>query len=654
MKDREARWQSMQDVSAALGWIAEGIQSTAVARQPTRWRERAAWAIAVLACAALGVVTARWLASHPTDAPLAPDRVQIMTPPTGDPLSIALSPDGRKLVVAGRDDKIDRLFLYSLDTGLLQPIERTEGGTEPFWSSDSQSIGFFADGWLKLMNVSKGAVSSLTRVLSARGATWFDDVIVYSPYSIARLKRISASSGGAPVQLSGESARSPKFLPDGQHVLFYRTGSEDTAGVYVTDLAGREPKKVLDWHADGAAVPLDANHLLFVKQGTLFVQRFDHDHLELEGDPVAIDERVVSDQGLSSVTVSASGAIAFRKGEPVTRQFVWIDRAGKVLGPLGLPDPVPLNPELSHDGKKVVFQRAGPDRWDLWTMDARGASVRLTSDPARAWCPVWSPGGDRVAFSSDRKGQFDLYEKAAELGAADRLVFASSALKIPMDWSSNGYLLYRETDSKTGVDHLWAKAMEREELPIAVANTQADEREGQFSPDGHWVAYQSDEAAQGQFEIYVQRFPEATGRTRVSINGGAQVRWNANGHEIFYVAPDGRLIAAPFSVSSKDGQAVIGIPSALFQTDIVNGQVPGANKQQYVVAPDGQRFLVTRVAVQPASPVTLILHWTDRSNSTSTHSRTWQLLGALLLVGAALVFVYLRGRPRSGSASAVR
>jgi hypothetical protein len=390
-------------------------------------------------------------------------------------------------------------------------------------------------------------------------------------------------------------------------------GSPEASGVYVTDLAGGEPKRLID-HADGSAVPLDAEHVLFVDQGTLFVQRFDPRRLEMQGEPATIAESVAYDQALPAVAASPSGVIAFRTGGPVNRQLVWLDRHGQVLGPLGDSDPVLLAPEVSRDGRQVVFQREIRGVWDLWTMDAeRGGFVRLTSDPKFAWCPIWSPRGDRVAFSSNRSGQFDLYEKAAELGAADHLVLASSAFKIPMDWSSNGFLLYRVQDPHTGSDDLWAKAMDRDGGPIAVATTKAEEREGQFSPDGHWVAYQSDEAVSGHFEIYVQRFPEATNKTRVSTGGGAQARWNPNGREIFYIAPDERLMAAPFSVSSSNGgEAIIQAASPLFQTDIALHQVPGANKQQYAVAPDGQRFLVNRTVAQPASAITLILHWTAR------------------------------------------
>jgi len=246
---------------------------------------------------------------------------------------------------------------------------------------------------------------------------------------------------------------------------------------------------------------------------------------------------------------------------------------------------------------------------DIWLVDAaRGVTTRFTFDPAIDGWFVWSPDGSRVAFDSNRKGVYNFYWKLSSGAGADELLLESDQAKGPNDWSPDGrFLLFRSLFPETGWD-LWALPMFGDKKPFPFLKTPFEERDGQFSPDGKWIAYQSNES--GRFEIYAQPFPGPGGKFQISSNGGAQPRWDKNGKEIFYVSLDSKVMAAPVKLS-PDGQSLeTGTPAALFPVHIAVGPLPGTYKQQYAVSSDGQRFLVNvSVDEGAASPITLICNW---------------------------------------------
>jgi Tol biopolymer transport system component len=618
VRNRDARWQSIADVRATLAWATDAGDAPRVAPAPRADPRRkratqAIWALTAMAAMLLTFLLGRSL-RPPAAVPATTheEHADLIVAATTDPFSLALSPDGRQLVYAATGDGVSRFYLRALDTGQVRPLNGTERGSSPFWAPNGRSIAFFADGQLERLDFDSGGVRALAQAAAWRGGSWGEGgEILFAPDSMGPLSRVSAA-GGEPqlatrLDRSFTSHRSPHFLPDGRHFLFLGLSDDSALWAYVAgpDL---EPKRL--FKADTDVVPIDSSHVLVVQEGTLYVRAFDPERFEIRGEPVLIAQSVAYDRGLAAVTASSTGAIAYRTGGPRKRQLEWFDRSGRFLGPLGAPDPSwMLNPDLSIGDRTVVVQRSTATGWDLWTIDtARGALMRLTSDPASEWCPVWSHDGSRVAFASDRGGQFDLYEKAVAGSAAETPLFASPLWKIPVDWSRDDrFLLFRSLDSRTGSD-LWALPLEGDRTPIAVATTAFEEREGQFSPDGRWVAYQSNES--GRFEIYVQAFPGGGGKTRVSLDGGAQVRWNANGHELFYIGLDDHLMAVPF-VGRADGRAVtVGQATSLFASHILLGAIPGANRQQYVVSESGQRFLISVTPNERTdSPIGLILHW---------------------------------------------
>jgi len=400
----------------------------------------------------------------------------------------------------------------------------------------------------------------------------------------------------------------PQFLPDGRHFIFFISGPGQ--GIYTGSLDGGPSKKLTN--ADAAAVVSPSGFLLFPRQTTLWAQAFDLKREELSGNPFPVAEQAAFDPGTYAVGFSAtSGIVAYRTGSGgAARQLTWLDRSGKSVGVIGTPDTAALTEvELSPDGKRVAVTRTVNRNTDVWLIDAaQGAPKRFTFDSANDGLPLWLTDGSRVVFQSNRKGVFNLYWKLSSGAGADELLLESDQIKAPYDWSSDGrFLLFRSIDPQTGYD-LWVLPVSGDKKLFPFLKTPSDERNGQFSPNGKWIAYQSNES--GRFEIVVQPFPAPGGKFQISSNGGAQPRWNKNGKEIFYVSLDSKMMAASVKLS-PDGQALeTGTPAALFPVRIAGGPVPGFNKQQYAVSSDGQRFLVNLAVDEgAASPITLIYHW---------------------------------------------
>jgi Tol biopolymer transport system component len=292
---------------------------------------------------------------------------------------------------------------------------------------------------------------------------------------------------------------------------------------------------------------------------------------------------------------------------------LWFDRGGSAIGTVGGPDNAnATDATLSPDGLRVAFSRT-TDNIDVWILDTvRGVLDRFTSDPALENRPIWSPDGSRIVFTrfSPNGAGGGLYEMPTNGSGRERRLEeplpVSGGGNTPTDWSSDGrFLLYHVGNS--GQFDIWALPMTGDREPFPLVQTKFDERQGQFSPDDKWIAYQSNET--GQFEIYVQAFPGPGRRERVSANGGAQVRWRNDGKELFFIGLDGRLMAVPIELDSRSGAITAGAPVPLFATR-VGGAVQGVERQQYDVAPDGQRFLMNTLTENTStSPITLILNW---------------------------------------------
>jgi Tol biopolymer transport system component len=619
-RDQKRRLHHIADVRLELDDHGDsstfaGVGPAAAPSTPSLQARVLPWAAASVLLAALGGLSFTHFREAVPAVPLEM-RLEINTPATGHPSSFALSPDGRMMVFTGTADEQSSLWLRSLDSGSAKPLRGTEGGIFPFWSPDSRSVGFFADAKLKRIDVDTGSLLVLANTNNApRGGTWNrDGVILFAPRSAQGILRVAAAGGEpSPVTrlLSTQIGHVfPQFLPDGRHFLFYGIGRPDK-GVYIGQLDAQDARRVID--ADTAATYASLGYLLFGRQDTLFGQRFDPVRLTLIADAVPISDQAFLESDptarMSPVSASATGLIAHRTGTGVNgQQFVWVDRSGKELEKVGASDRLrPGNPALSPDGRHVVLDRTLEGNSDLWMLElSRGIPTRLTSDPAIDAYPLWSPDGKSIVFASNRKGVFDLYQMPAA-GGQEELLLATPLSKVPLDWSRDRrFLLYVVADPKTGSD-LWALRLDGDRKPFPVVQTTFTESGGQFSPNGKWVAFHSNTS--GRLEVYIQSFPGPGPSNPVSTTGGAQPRWRPDGKELFYIGLDGRLMAVSITIAAT-GTVEPGVPVPLFPTHI-GGAVPGGtSRQNYMVSPDGQRFLMNTVVSEgPVSPITVILNW---------------------------------------------
>jgi len=623
-KNPDERWQSARDLGDELIWIGgegakTGASPTHVRVAAVASRERLAWLL-VSAVLIAGAVFAGYTWALRRPAPSQPVvRFDIVTPPSSDPSSFALSPDGRQIVFVALSDGATKLWVRPLDSTTPRPLLDTEGASYPFWSPDAGAIAFFADGKLKRVEASGGTPQVLADAPGGRGGTWnAQGVILFTPSQNAAnptgvITRVSATGGTAtPVTRlkSGQgSHRWPQFLPDGRRFIFFSgLGTPETNGVYLGSLDGREPIRLLA--ADSAALFAPPATLLVVRQGVLRAIPFDPDRGVTTGDGVPVADAVGRDGGTwrSAFSVSQTGELAYRSaGGSQRRQLAWVDRRGTRVGTVGTPDDTSIGcPNLDPAGRRVAVHRAVSGRDDVWLVDlTRGLMTKFTFDPVQSSCPVWSADGTQVFYISTRNGTADIFQKPAT-GARDEQLLLRDA-GFPLSVSGDGrFLLYGRDDIKTLGD-IWALPLTGDRKPFPVAQTKAHESGGVFSPDGRWMAYESDES--GRSEIYVRSFPAAGARWQLSTAGGAQPQWKRDGKELYYVAPDARMMAVT-TIVSADGQTVeAGSPVPLFPTRLASGANVIKGKPEYVVAPDG-RFLMNVVVDEAnAAPISVVLNW---------------------------------------------
>ena len=622
-KDRKQRVRDIGDVSLALdGTFETAAPQTIPGAASSAKRERLAWMAAVAVVAVAIVALAIPAVRHLRETPPPETRVEIVTPATDQPVSFALSPDGRQIAFVASGNGESRLWLRSLATTTAEPQAGTEGARYPFWAPDGRSVGFFVTNALKRLDLGSGASQTLASVVNGSGGTWnAEGVIVFaSSVNTTHLMRVSASGGAITAvtalgpQQTGHAT--PYFLPDGRRFVFYVRGASDTAGIYLGTLDGSAPTRLTAADGGGVYLPVGQTSvveraspgwLLWVRNGTLVAQRLDVAEGALTGEPVTLAEGVAVDgRDRIGVSVAATGLVAYRTGAGSHRQLTWMDRSGTVRGTIGEPEARLSNPRVAPDGRRVAVQRTVQGNEDIWLLDGARTS-RFTFDPASDVRPVWSPDGTRIAFTSTRTGAGDLYQKLTSGADTEERLVTSDQLKNAYSWSPDGhFLLFNSSDAQTNTD-LWVVQMVGNRAPSVFLKTPFREINGVFSPDGRWVAFMSNES--GRQEIYVRPFPgtNAGGQWQVSTTGGAFPVWRHDGKELYYLNPAGAMMAVP--ITSIGATVEPGVPLQLFPTQIAGGGREAQQGRQYDVAIDG-RFLINVVAAgAPTAPITLLMNW---------------------------------------------
>ena len=609
-KDPRARLRDIGDarleIGEALAAGSDALSSAGVSRTAARW-----WPTATVACAALLAGALIAAAVRRAIAP-RPDPIQFTLPPPdtfalsfqGGPPQMAASPDGRRIAFVVVSHGTTALWLRDLSAGDPRPVPGTDGALFPFWSPDSRSLGFFAQGKLKKLQVGADAPTTICTTGLMRGATWnLDDIIVFAAGTAQSLQQVAAS-GGTPtaVALSDHGLlRWPHFLPDGRHFLYVsyapEGGSARIGSLESTDVTTVMPSE--------AAIVYASGHLLFWRSGDLFAQPFDAANRRLSGDAVQIANQVAFDPGWGYAGFSASGGLlVFARGStrPQTR-LAWVDRTGQSRQAIGEPGEY-INVSLSPDGQRaaVSLQSGTPLNRDIWIVDlARAASTRFTFHPAADAMPVWSPDGKSIVFNSQRSGpNYDLYQRPSNGLGQDDLLVKSDTSKYPSDWSRDGRFILFSVNGRSRRSDLWVQPLDGDRRPRPVLETPANEDNAQFSPDGQWIAYVSDESDQN--EVYVQQFPVATGKWQVSRHGGMQPLWRGDGKELFFLAPDATLMAAAVDTSN-------GFETTTAQALFPSGIPLTGTRRQYAVARDGQHFLMTAADRSSTIPLTVVVNW---------------------------------------------
>jgi len=542
-KETERRWQNAGDLARELEWVAEsGAHATTAApfAAPKRTRETLAWFISGVLLIAL-ILGALWSRNPKPQA----QAMQFFAPLQFAARDIAVAPNGHTIAVVGWLESAHKnvIWIYELGSPTARSLEATEGSTYPFWSPDGQSLAFFADGKLKKLEVPGGPVQTICDAPSGRGGSWNKDgLIVFTPDAALGkgLYRVPASGGiptliSAPDKSRGEdSHRYPMFLPDGRHYLYMTpsfSGQKRVDAIFVGSLDSSEKRFVVE--ADANAAYAAPGYLVFYRNKSLLAQRFDLKRLALTGEPTTIltDVQNLLPVKWAVFAVSDTGVLVAQGSSAASfSQPVWFDRKGKELGVVSQPA-VYGNVSIAPDERTVAVNRSdtGSLNTDIWTYDLqRDRAKRLTFDTAFIAGPIWSPDARRLVYFSNQTRGNDLYIKDSDGAQEAKPILRDDFDKFANDWSRDGkYILYTR-----GADLWWTTYPElKSTLFLKAPSTLGN---GQFSPDGKWVAYASNET--GKWEIYVTSFPDARGKWQVSTGGGEQPRWRSDGKELFYLS----------------------------------------------------------------------------------------------------------------------
>jgi len=581
---------------------------------PTQW---IAFLLAVVAASLVtGFLVWTLTRSTPVEQPIT--RSVIPLAPggeIGEPWlsSVAISPDARYVAYIEERGGSRQLCLRATDELYGRPIEGTEGAGMPFFSPDSQWLGFQAGGKLMKVSLRGGApVVICDTGEDPRGASWSPDgTIVFNFTNGAGLARVSAS-GGVPDVLTtpnreqGERThRLPEVLPGGKAVLFTVGTNEieswDDASIAVLSLDSGEYRVLIEGGTNPRYIPM--GHLVYARAGALLAAAFDLSELRVKGAPVSVLEGVVTQpaSGGALFGTSQRGSLVYAPGRVVRweSRVLSVDRGGRSETLLETQRTLE-HARVSPDGRLLAFEVDSANS-SVWLYDRSRSTLTPHVTGFDNATPVWSPKGDRIAFRSNREGEFNLFWQAADGSAPPERLTASEYRQHPSSWSPDGKMLaYQERRPETGWD-LWLLSMDGERVRKPLLQTRSNEKFPMFSPDGRWIAYDSDES--GQYEVYLRPFPGSGGKKQISTGGGIRPAWSADGRELFYRNGDKMMVVQVHG----EGEPTLGKPTLLFERPF-----PTSEQRDWDVATDGQHFIIIEWKRDaPPKELILVQNWSE-------------------------------------------
>jgi len=609
-KDPDERFQNVHDVKLHLKWIAEGGSQTAIpvgSATRRKSRERLLWLL-VSAFAILAFALAAWTFAHPRSAQGGP--VLALVPPPRDTRFLAfgwgsgpavVSPDETKLAFTVIDQNgVIRLWTRSLKANDAAAVPGTEGAASPFWSADGRSLGFFAGGKLKTVELDGGNLQALADSPVAGRAAWAPDgTILFTPAASSPLFRVPSTGGQAvPVQPLGSndySQSDPAILPAGKHFLLVVSDKRQYPRIELRSLTSSETTLVLD----GGGLPAySGGFLFFVRDHKVFAQPFDLGSGKLSGTATPLADA-------DWYSLAGPSVLAFQSFSPEMR-LQWFEKGGTASGTVG-PVAVNVSPKIAPDGKQILFvqgdlQNPGSD---LWSAPATGGVARrMTFGPGWKSWSVWSPDGKYIAYGVSNAGKSSIVRRPSDGSGAEETLLnlgPEIAGAYLVDWSPDGrYLSYNAFNINQGRTAHWILPLFGDRKPFqctpGVAGNQWD---GNFSPDGHWLAYFSDET--GRKEVYVVPFPGPGGKYQISQDGGWQLRWDKKG-DLFFLTTGHQVMKAELNLSPQSLQ--VKSLHALFQMNLAEVAAP-----LFDVSADGERFIAATTARPESSSISLLLNW---------------------------------------------
>lgn len=563
---------------------------------------------ALIAAFALGAVVAAgsaivWTRARPAPGPVAAARFQEQLPPNQSLRgSVVVSPDGQTLAFSAQDpDGVTRIWVRPIDAPEAHAIPGTEGATSPFWSPDSEFLGFAAGGEVKRVGLSTGSIRAIvpTHRVTPLGTSWgVNDTVLYA--DLGKIFSVPAAGGASKVVAAAESGdlgelRWPQMLPDGRHFLFFASGvTPERGGTFLASLGSSDVTQLVPGYRATFAPP---DHLLYVRDRTLIAQRVDIPGARLDGSPMTIPGDV---PGSALISASRDGKVLVVTAGNNRQRLVWFDRQGKSLSTVNSPTPL-ADLALSPNGRLALAATLEAGSYELWLVDLeRNVSTKVATDGT---FPAWSPDGARFAYTLVGPDGADLYVQSTSGTPQPMPWLRTKELKSVNSWSPDGrFIVFSKytTRDQTSQDLWLLPATGENAKPVPYLQTKAREREGRLSPDGRWMAYTSDET--GTNEIYVQSFPTPGLKVRVSNGGGTQPLWRQDGRELFYVSADHRVVSVAVSGGSDFRPST---PQPLFALPSVSTAL-----RQVEVSGDGQRFLAVDWDVaRQENHVTVLTNW---------------------------------------------